>query len=428
MRKNKIIDIVLFCFIVLVFPKTAKSQDSLGWEQLPPIIENLRTLTGLYFFNKDSGWVCGSYRPSSTFQFAASTTNGGATWKEYYDISILRLLFDVFFVNDSIGFCIDNFINKTTDGGNTWRRTYYVPGARVTSRIEFSDEKYGWAIGGDSTIVKTTDGGETWQIVEIEGLLSPLINGLSVIDSLNVVINTLKSVHKTTDGGESWTVIRTIDNFFQDFNDVKFVSKKRGWIVGALGTILLTNDGGSTWYDQSFNWNDESFQNIDALDSLTALAVTNYGAVYRTDDGGNNWIEQVPREIFPFLTTVQIVDKKSAYAVGSNGTIIKTTNGGITWVDGNKNDEHPKYYRLYQAYPNPFNPTTKIKFELPVTAFVNITIYNSLGQKVQTLLKENMNAGSHELVFNARDLASGVYIYRLRTNSYVKSRKMLLLR
>ncbi len=106
----------------------------------------------------------------------------------------------------------------------------------------------------------------------------------------------------------------------------------------------------------------------------------------------------------------------------------------ITKVDEDEIITPPNEYILYQNYPNPFskgsggNPTTKIKFELPVPAFVNITVYNLLGQKVQTLLEENINAGTHELIFNAQGLANGVYIYRLSADSFVKSRKMLLLR
>ncbi len=79
-------------------------------------------------------------------------------------------------------------------------------------------------------------------------------------------------------------------------------------------------------------------------------------------------------------------------------------------------------------YPNPFNPSTKITFEIPVNGMVNITVYNMLGEKVQTIVNQRMESGDHEIIFNASKLASGMYIYRLAAGSNVIAKKMLLLK
>ncbi len=79
-------------------------------------------------------------------------------------------------------------------------------------------------------------------------------------------------------------------------------------------------------------------------------------------------------------------------------------------------------------YPNPFNPSTKIAFEIPVSGMVNITVYNMLGQKVATIVNQRMESGDHEIIFNATGLASGMYIYRLTAGSNVMVKKMLLLK
>lgn len=84
---------------------------------------------------------------------------------------------------------------------------------------------------------------------------------------------------------------------------------------------------------------------------------------------------------------------------------------------------------LEQNYPNPFNPSTNIKYELPTTNFVELTVFNALGQKVWTLVNSRQQAGSHSVTFNGSGLASGLYYYKLSIgNEKIQARKMLLLR
>jgi hypothetical protein len=88
----------------------------------------------------------------------------------------------------------------------------------------------------------------------------------------------------------------------------------------------------------------------------------------------------------------------------------------------------PKKFELMQNYPNPFNPTTIIKYALPKEAHVTIKVYNALGQEVATLINQNVDAGYHEINFNASNLASGMYIYRIQAGNYVAVKKMMLLK
>ena len=85
-------------------------------------------------------------------------------------------------------------------------------------------------------------------------------------------------------------------------------------------------------------------------------------------------------------------------------------------------------YVLYQNYPNPFNPTTTIRYELPQDGQVTIEIFDILGQKVKTILNEFKKADRYEVTFNSVGLASGVYIYQLRVNDFITSKKMVLLK
>jgi|GEM_PF-1257941 len=88
----------------------------------------------------------------------------------------------------------------------------------------------------------------------------------------------------------------------------------------------------------------------------------------------------------------------------------------------------PEIFELKQNYPNPFNPGTKIVFNLPKAVDVQLTIYNILGQEVGTLVDERLAAGEYDITFEARDLAAGLYFYRIQAGSFIETKKMLLVK
>jgi len=88
----------------------------------------------------------------------------------------------------------------------------------------------------------------------------------------------------------------------------------------------------------------------------------------------------------------------------------------------------PKVFSLQQNYPNPFNPSTVIKYAVPSDGFVTLSVYNILGQKVASLVNQNVKAGSYEVKFNASNLSSGIYIYKLEAGSFNATKKMMLVK
>jgi flagellar hook assembly protein FlgD len=89
----------------------------------------------------------------------------------------------------------------------------------------------------------------------------------------------------------------------------------------------------------------------------------------------------------------------------------------------------PAVYALEQNYPNPFNPSTIIEFSLPEdVGNVKLSIYNALGEKVAELVNSSLTAGKYSYQWNAKNVATGMYIYELRTDKFVSIKKMLLLK
>jgi hypothetical protein len=106
--------------------------------------------------------------------------------------------------------------------------------------------------------------------------------------------------------------------------------------------------------------------------------------------------------------------------------IYKFTTGLSTRTEENEN--LPTAFALYQSYPNPFNPVTKIRYALPKEEKVKIEVYSLIGQKIETLVDELQEAGYHEASFGNKDLSSGVYFYIMKAGDFQQTRKMILIK
>jgi len=119
----------------------------------------------------------------------------------------------------------------------------------------------------------------------------------------------------------------------------------------------------------------------------------------------------------------------SLFSTGATGLAAMATRGqGLTSVGAQPRNGIASKFALDQNYPNPFNPTTTIKYGLPRSSMVRLSVHDLLGREVSVLVNERRDAGVYEVKFDASELASGVYLYRLQAGDFVRSRKLLVLR
>lgn len=161
--------------------------------------------------------------------------------------------------------------------------------------------------------------------------------------------------------------------------------------------------------------------------------------VSKWDDSGINWSALGTGISGNYNIVTSLVEIGGVlYAGGSFTTagnanannIAKYSCSSITtsvYNDGTS-DPLPQQFQIAQNYPNPFNPTTTIRYDLPKAGFVKISVYDILGREVKVLVNEEKTPGHYEIIFDAKNLASGIYFYTIRTAGFTQSKKMILMK
>jgi len=166
--------------------------------------------------------------------------------------------------------------------------------------------------------------------------------------------------------------------------------------------------------------------------SLAGAGTTDFwyadGNIYRSTDSGSSWTLELPGSGNQWFVLDFVTMGSSAvgYAASFAGAVAQYS-GTVTSVQ-QTSDWVPTVFHLDQNYPNPFNPSTTIKYELPQSSVVRLSVYDMLGREVSVLVNESKDAGVHEVRFDGSGLASGFYLYRLQAGNYVGTKKLLLLR
>jgi hypothetical protein len=159
------------------------------------------------------------------------------------------------------------------------------------------------------------------------------------------------------------------------------------------------------------------------------------GTIIRSVDNGMTWTP-VESNTQNSIMSVNFANTNKGIAVGESSTTLYTNDGGQSWSTQNnlrKNMVTPvitgkKNFSLNQNYPNPFNPSTTINYNLPVDSKVSLKVYDLIGKEVAGLVNGFQTRGSHSVNFNAKNLTSGIYFYRITAGDYKDVKKMILVK
>ncbi|MGE5352346.1 MAG: T9SS type A sorting domain-containing protein [Acidobacteriota bacterium] len=355
----------------------------------------------------------------------------------------------------------NNFI-VSRDGGRTWTLKLFPKDFLLDfSHLSISGNCMYLTVGQNS-LHKSTDYGDTWQMISPRRYGA--ISNVYALSPDSVIVQAYPNLCITVDGGHSWKYA-PLTNIF--LNDIKMYSGLKVWGTGGLdrqnsraGIIYSSSDGGNNWRVQDIA--SEELTHVEFIDELTGFAIGGR-KLYATRDGGNYWkIINTDAVAFTFY------DKYRGVILTESSSLI-TSDAGLTWNKGNFNFNsleaklffnkrgdlfassratlyiypdalsqipliQKKYapventFKIYPNHPNPFNPATTIRYEIPSKMHVELKVYDMLGREVSKLVDCEQPQGEYRVLFDGSSLPSGVYIYTIQAGKYKESKKLMLIK
>lgn len=330
------------------------------------------------------------------------STNNGSSWNAIN--SGLPILYvnalaasgtDLFAGTDGFG------VYFSTNSGTSWSSinsflTSAIPveGFAVSgANLYVAANAQGYAFSGHPGVFHFTRTGTHWSVDSI-GLNDFYVRTLALSGS-NLFAGTIYGVYLSTDNGITWAGVSPQSDVYA------LAVSGTNVFAGTEGDgVFLSTDNGTRWNPVNFGLPiSASVRSLSivgtnlfaGIDSSVVLP----GSVWTTDMAGGVWRR-------PLSEMITAVDDNAENIISS--------------------------FSLAQNFPNPFNPSTVIRYQLPMRIFVSLKVFDVLGREVVTLVSEPQNTGVHSVTFNAVNFSSGVYFYRLRAGTYHDSKKFLLLK
>lgn len=401
------------------------------------------------------------------------TNDGGDTWNSYSGFTFYSLN-RLDFVDNNTGYAAGSFgkLGKTTDAGLTWT-PLNAGNTESYFGIDFINSQTGYMCGSSGLIYKTTDAGISWTNYNTN--FPYYLRDISFSDSLNgVVVGDFSVIYKTTNGGLTWDSVYSVP-FGATLQSLKRISSSVIYACGDSGKVLYSLDGGNSWNKQQSNTDNFlfGFAQIDTTlyivgeagtiikfsNSIIPVELSSFSTnVDHENDVILNWhtATETNNQAFHIERRKTQKEKSTVWnnigLIKGNGTT--TEPQSYSFVDKNLEAGHYQYrlkqidfdgtfeysniveveigipikFSLEQNFPNPFNPTTKISWQSPIEGNQTLKIYDVLGNEVVTLVNEYRQAGKYNIDFNASQLASGVYFYKLQVGDFISSKKMTLIK
>lgn len=372
--------------------------------------------SGIAFANSNTGWIGDYFKISKTTDggFNWITQDSGRTYKSIKSIDANTVL--------TAG---EGFIGRTTNSGISWVYTDYI---YTFGDFEFVNSSTGFIWGSTGfenqyIFLKTTNAGLNWMQ---QNTAEAIGRHLSFVNENTGYSMSYQGFYKTTNGGANWSY--TNMPWMPLPSKTQFTDPSTGWILNDSGLYKTTN-GGMNWSIKKSHKIYAQLYSFNFINQTTGYAyggMFSSSVIYKTTDGGETW-RQNNNIITGSLYNGFFLDANNAWLLGKFGTLIKTTTGGTSFIHTVESEIPDKYY-LEQNYPNPFNPATTIVFSLPQKSFVKLKVFDLLGREVANLVDENLSEGKYKYDFNAASLPSGIYFYKLETEKFSETRRMMLIK
>lgn len=424
---------VALALILIVCPTHAQPY---GWVQVAQVGDQFTSLRAVEFLDSLHGWLYGS-RVNYLYTF-----DGGLTWNQATSAGFAAT--SISMVDTSTGWAVGNGINeggigKTTNGGRSWiQQSLHLDRAYVgTSSLSIlknitSGQTYSFS-PDTGKVVQTTDGGLTWAERTIADSLRQLTK-VQFVDSLHGWIISTSGLMRTNDGGNVWSLVSPTPSTTQAIKAISFIDTLRGWAIGNPAQVYHTTDGGVTWQDQFCICSVDDELGPTALsfvDSLNGWAFGNIfyqgdlaAAIYRTTNGGTSWYREHVG-LTRYLGDGLMVDLHHGWAIGDAGVVLAYRPATSA---PERLPELPKQFSLRQNYPNPFNPATNIEYEVVKLSSVRIAVYDITGKEMCCLVNSEHEPGVYRVRFDTSNLASGIYYYAMKTETFSETRRMVLVK
>ena len=386
-----------------------------GWIQ-----QNSGTTLNLYSVSFHHGsnlraWACGDSG------VIVATTNGGATWVRQNSGTMLPL-YSITFSEESgriLAGGEQGILLYSTNDGSTWIQS----ASPTTTTIRSISHFRFYAVGDSGTILKSTDSGTSWSLRPSGTTLrlNAACGGFG-----DFVAGDSGLVLRTTNNGNSWFSLNTgrSENIYGIplFGSLDL-------LAGDRGLILKSTNSGNTWIPaNSGTLNKLSSVEYSTNNVSRIYAVGDNGTILKSTDAGVTWGFQASTTTANLHSTFFYLNDAQGYAVGDGGTILRTTDGGGAITSARNDATHPLAARLDQNYPNPFNPKTKIGFQVARNGWVMLRVFDLQGREVVTLVDDTLPTGAYETYLDGGVMASGVYLYQLQTESYIETKKLVLVK
>ncbi|MFZ1518239.1 MAG: T9SS type A sorting domain-containing protein [Ignavibacteriaceae bacterium] len=324
----------------------------------------------------------------------------------------------------SIGSQFGSGVHKSSDQGSTWNKVwdaltgmncvYVDQTGNIYVCLNYSSEQSG--------IYKSIDGGGNWAKIFS---LTENIYSIIKTNSGRILAAGYGKVFYSDNEGANWN---TTTNGFVSFTPSAFAKNNQGEVfLSTLGYgIYKTTDNGINWVNKTGAGWEYSSLIINSDGSIYAGTKGNW--IYRSLNNGDNW-ELVKSGMGEDKYVLSLLTNSTGYLFAGMDYygLYKSVNKVVTNIE-EAITEIPEDFILYSNYPNPFNNSTKINYEIPVQSNVSIILYDALGKEVATLVNEVKPGGKHQFSFVEYNLVSGVYFYTLRAGDFIQTKKMILLK